>query len=210
MKDVLKEAPGYGPAMQSSYLRKLGDSMDFRAGIPEDQVDNLLKRAKTITVEKNEYFLREGEIPNRIGFNVSGLLRLYYIDVNGTEIIKHFCFENTLAISYSAFLQREESRFYIQALEDTRLLTIDYNAYRELLASHMCWQVAARKLAELVFMIKEKREAELLLYSAQERYLRFLEDYPNLEKRLNQYHLASYLGITPESLSRIRSSLKKN
>jgi CRP-like cAMP-binding protein len=195
---------------KSNYLSKLGNSMDPSAGIPEDQIDRLLKRAKTITIEKNGYFLREGEIPNRIGFNLSGLLRLYYIDVNGKEVIKHFCIENTLAISYSAFLQREESKFYIQALEDTRLLTVDYKAYCELLNSHTCWQVVARKLAEVVFILKEKREAELLLYSAQERYLRFLEDYPNLEKRLNQYHLASYLGITPESLSRIRSNLKKN
>jgi len=116
--------------------------------------------------------------------------------------------ENTCAISYAAFVQREESKLYIQALEDTELLVIDYKIYRKLLDSHVCWQEAAKKLAELIFILKEKREAGLLLHDARERYLQFLGDYPNLENRISQYHIASYLGIAPESLSRIRANLK--
>jgi CRP-like cAMP-binding protein len=195
--------------MKSNYLKKLGDSMNFVADIPREEQDKLLKRLHSITVKKNEYFLRARDIPQRIGFNVSGLMRLFYIDSNGTEFIKHFCMENTLAISFSAFLLREESKFYIQAIEDTKLLTINYETYREILDSHVCWQIVSRKLAELLYIIKEKREYELLMNSAQERYLQFLEDYPNLEDRLNNYHIASYLGITPESLSRIRTNLRK-
>ena len=183
--------------------------MNFVADIPREEQDKLLKRLNSITVKKNEYFLRAGDVPQRIGFNVSGLMRLFYIDSNGTEFIKHFCMENTLAISFSAFLLREESKFYIQAIEDTKLLTINYETYREILDSHVCWQIVSRKLAELLYIIKEKREYELLMNSAQERYLQFLEDYPNLEHRLNNYHIASYLGITPESLSRIRTNLRK-
>lgn len=195
--------------MKSNYLKKLGDSMDFVADIPREEQGKLLKRLHSIAVKKNEYFLRAGDIPRRIGFNVSGLMRLFYIDSKGTEFIKHFCMENTLAISFSAFLLREESKFYIQAIEDTNLLTIDYETYREILDSHVCWQIVSRKLAELLYIIKEKREYELLMNSAQERYLQFLEDYPNLEHRLTNYHIASYLGITPESLSRIRTNLRK-
>jgi len=183
--------------------------MNFVADIPREEQDKLLKRLHSITVKKNEYFLRAGDVPQRIGFNVSGLMRLFYIDSNGTEFIKHFCMENTLAISFSAFLLREESKFYIQAIEDTKLLTINYETYHEILDSHVCWQIVSRKLAELLYIIKEKREYELLMNSAQERYLQFLDDYPNLEERLNNYHIASYLGITPESLSRIRTNLRK-
>ncbi len=105
------------------------------------------------------------------------------------------------------FLQRTESLLYLQALEDTTLLVIDHATYTELLARHVGWQVTARKLAELLFIIKEKREAELLLLSAPERYARFRRDFPGLEQRVNQYHIASYLGITPESLSRICAGL---
>jgi CRP-like cAMP-binding protein len=210
MQATSKKTSGYESAGRSNYLKELGDSMNFAAGIPQEELDKLLKRLKSVTIRKDEYFLRAGEIPQRIGFNVSGLLYLFYIESNGTERIKHFCIENTSVISYSAFLMREESKLYIQAIEDTKLLTIDYETYREILDSHVCWQTVARKFAEMLYILKEKREYELLINSAQERYLQFLEDYPNLENRLNNYHIASYLGITPESLSRIRTNLKKN
>lgn len=194
---------------QSNYLNALIDTMQLAGDIPRGGLNVLEKCAKSKTIKKDDFFLRAGDIPRYIGYVESGLLRLYYTDVNGIEIDKHFCFENTLAISYSAFLLREGSKLSIQALEDTRLLVIDYSAYLKILNSDIGWQVAARKLAEALFILKEKRESELLQNTAQERYLRFLQDYPNLEQRLSQYHIASYLGITPESLSRIRSSLAR-
>jgi CRP-like cAMP-binding protein len=196
--------------MQSNYLKKLVESMNFAQDIPKEEAVKLMERKKEKTLKANEFFLMAGDVPRYIGYVISGLLRLYYIDAEGKDVTKHFCPENTLAISYSAFLQREESRFFIQALEDTRMYLFDYQTYSDLLKGHVCWQIAAKKLAEMLFIIKEKREAELLLQNAQERYLRFLEDYPDLEKRLNQYHIASYLNITPESLSRIRSNIKHN
>ncbi len=196
--------------MKSNYLNQLADSVGIAADIPEEEWNKLLKRAKSITLRKDEYFLRAGEIPKRIGLNVSGLLRLFYINQNGMEITKHFVLENTPAISFSAFVLGEESKYNIQAMEDTRLLVVDYNTYCEFLNSHICWQIAARKFATMLFIFKEKREAELLLNTAQERYLQFLKDFPDLEGRINQHYIASYLGITPESLSRIRSSLRPN
>lgn len=196
--------------VELDYLNRLtGGIDDFITGIPEEEQVKLHKLIKSVSVKKDNYFLMAGEIPNRIGFVVSGLLRLFYIDSKGMEINKYFCLENSLAISYSAFLLREESKLYIQALEDSDLYVIDYKAYNQLIESHHCWEIAARKLAEMLFIIKEKKEAALLLNSAQERYLTFLKDYPHLEKRINQYHIASYLGITPESLSRIRSNLRQ-
>ncbi len=182
--------------------------MNFAAGVPAEEARRLLERKREKTLKADEFFLRAGEVPRYIGYVVSGLLRLYYIDAEGRDVTKHFSPEGTLAISYSAFLQREESRFFIQALEETKLYVIDHQTYQELLHGHACWQVVARKFADLLFIIKEKRESELLLLNAQERYAHFLEDYPDIEKRVNQYHVASYLRITPESLSRIRAQRK--
>jgi CRP-like cAMP-binding protein len=196
--------------MKLNYFDKLAGSMNITADIPEEELNKLLTRTKPITLKKDEYFLRAGEIPKRVGFNIAGLLRLFYIDNNGMEITKHFVVENTPAISFSAFILREESKYYIQAMEETKLLIIDHQTYCELLDSHVCWQIAVRKIAIMLFILKEKREAELLLNTAGERYLQFLRDFPNLEDRINQHHIASYLGITPESLSRIRSNLKQN
>jgi CRP-like cAMP-binding protein len=120
----------------------------------------------------------------------------------------HFCVENTPAISYSAFIKREPSKFSIQALEDSKLLNFTYNDYITLLNSSVCWQIAARKLAELIFVLKENREAELLLLDANGRYKNFIHDFPNLLNRIPEYYIASYLRITPESLSRIRANFK--
>jgi CRP-like cAMP-binding protein len=196
--------------MTSNYLSHLVDEMNFLGDIPEEELRKALKYTRAITVKKDDYFLRAGEVPRQIGYLKSGLMRLFYIDLNGLEVNKHFSLEDTLVISYSAFLQQTESKLFIQALEDSMLVTIDYEAYQELLDGHTCWQIAAKKLAEMVFILKEKREAELLLNDAQERYQQFLADYPDLEKRIAQYHIASYLGITPESLSRIRAILREN
>ena len=192
---------------ESSYVNRLADMMDFAGSIPREELRRLFQRKKDITLTRNEYFLMAGDVPEYIGFVRSGLLRLFYINADGVEVNKHFCVEKTLAISYSAFLLREESKSYIQALEDTRLLAIDHQTYIDLLDGHVCWQIVARKLAQLLFILKEKRESELLLHDARQRYLQFLQDYPGLENRLNQYHIASYVGITPESLSRIRANL---
>lgn len=184
--------------------------VSFFTDPPNDELQKVYDNVFPVKVRKLDYLLMAGEIPDRIYLNISGLLRLFYIDYNGSEVVKHFCVENTCAISYSAFLSRKESDIYIQALEDTSLLAIDHETYRKLMDGHPCWQKAARRLAEFMFILKEKKEASFLLYDAQERYARFLRDYPNLESRIPQYHIASYIGITPESLSRIRSTISKS
>jgi CRP-like cAMP-binding protein len=193
--------------MRTDYFDDLVASMRFGEEIPREELRALFKLKKTIVVEKNSYFLRAGEVAGRIGYNVSGLMRIFYITDSGTEINKHFCVEKSLAVNYDSFLRREESKTCIQALEDTKLLVIDYDAYAYLLTRHPCWQNVAKKLSEMLVLISHKRESELLLMNAQERYAQFVRDSPNLVDRISQYHIASYLGITPESLSRIRASI---
>ena len=187
--------------MKQNVINKISNDTNFFSDVPKAELRRLLKCARTLNLKKDEYFLRADEIPKRIGFIISGLLRLFYLDNSGKDVTKHFCPEHTLAISYSAFIQKEPSRLYIHALEDTKLITIDYNTYIDLLNSHICWQITARKLAEMVFILKEKREAEFLLDDAQSRYSQFLKDYPALINRVKQYYIASYLGITKEFLS---------
>ncbi|HEX2966736.1 MAG TPA: Crp/Fnr family transcriptional regulator [Syntrophorhabdaceae bacterium] len=196
--------------MESNYLYDLVTSMDFAKGIPKEELRKLLKHKKIVNLKKDDFFLLAGKIPDYLGFVISGLLRLFYIDDSGKEINKHFCLEKTVAVAYKPFIRREESEIYIQALEDTKLLVIDYKTYNMLLNSHTCWETIARKMAELIFILAQKRESEFLLVDAQQRYQQFMLDYPNLANRISQYHIASYLGITPESLSRIRAHLKQS
>jgi CRP-like cAMP-binding protein len=158
-------------------------------------------------VERDAVLLHAGEYPHTLAFIVSGLLRLYYIDANGNEYTKSFCMENDIVSAYSALLLNEPSRLCIQALEPSSLLVADFQSYQRITTQHSCWQIVNRKIAEALFIKKEKREASLLLDDAQTRYLAFLAEYPHLEGRVKQHHIASYLGITPVSLSRIRARL---
>lgn len=160
------------------------------------------------TLSRGEFFIRVGDVPRTVGFAISGILRLYYVDADGQEFTKSFCAENSFVAAYSALLLRQPSRLFIQALEDTKLLIADYSAYRSLSESQANLQQLNCKIAQSLFIKKERRESDLLLDDAKTRYLSFLEEYPELEARIKQHHIASYLGITPVTLSRIRTQLK--
>ncbi|HEY9651465.1 MAG TPA: Crp/Fnr family transcriptional regulator [Coleofasciculaceae cyanobacterium] len=178
--------------------------------LTESEATQIVCLFQTHTLNQNNFWVRAGEIPQTIGFVISGILRLYYVDADGNEFTKSFCAENSFVAAYSALLLKQPSRLFIQALEDTKLLIADYSTYRSLSESQSSLQQLNCRIAESLFIKKERREAALLLDDAKTRYLNFLQEYPGLETRLKQYHIASYLGITPVSLSRVRAQLKSN
>ncbi len=155
-------------------------------------------------LDAGDYFIRAGEMSERLAFVNSGLLRFFYTTPDGREFNKSFSRENEFAGAYSAYLAREPARFAIQALEPCRLLAAKIDDIVALFERDLCWQKLGRLLVERLYVKKEQREAELLLDDAASRYRRFQQAYPGLEQRLPQYHVASYLGITPVALSRIR------
>ncbi len=114
-----------------------------------------------------------------------------------------------MVAAYTALLNNEPSKLFIQTLEDSQLLTANYEEYQAATAESSCWQKVNQNIAERLFMKKEKRESSLLLDDAQTRYIKFGNEYPGLESRIKQHLIASYLGITPVTLSRIRARLRK-
>lgn len=178
--------------------------------LTETEAAQVVCRFQTCPLNRGEFFVRAGDVPQTIGFVLSGILRLYYVDNDGNEFTKSFCAENGFVAAYSALLMRQPSRLFIQALEDAKLLITDYSAYRSLSESQPSFQQLNCKIAEFLFIKKERRESALLLDDAKTRYLSFLEEYPGLEARLKQHHIASYLGMSPVTLSRIRAQLKSH
>lgn len=177
------------------------------SNIPSTELSKLTDIFKPTQIKKNEYFIIAGEVPDRVGFNISGLFRYFYIDKNGKEYTKYFEMENDLLISYSASLLKENSRFYIEALEDSEILVSQYKMFSDLINTNPCWEKVARKLIEFQYIKKEKREYQFLFDDAETRYDQFLKDYPGLIDLVKHYHIASYLGISPVSLSRIRKKI---
>jgi CRP-like cAMP-binding protein len=159
-------------------------------------------------LKKGEVFLQAGTIPNKLAFVSTGLFRYFYASRKGTEFTKGFFPEGTFIVSYSAMVKQSPSYYSIEALEDSSIQVLDYQKWMDLFNGHPCWSPVLIALLQKGYMKKENREREFLLLNAGERYQSFLQEYPGLENRIKQHLVASYLGITPVALSRIRGKLK--
>ena len=158
------------------------------------------------TLAKGEHFLQAGQQVNEIAFVAKGALRFYYLQ-DGKEVNNHFFLENDYAVSYLDFLHHTPSRYYIQALESCEIITFNADALQKAYDASKNWERFGRLIAESVYTIATRRFESFLFLSAKERYLQMLKDFPLFIQRIPLYHLASYLGIERESLSRIRKEL---
>lgn len=157
------------------------------------------------TIRRRDFFIQKGQNATEIGFLLSGSCRLFY-DKDGEEWTTYFFFENNLAAAYQSCLTGEPSTLSIQALEDVELLYFSFQTLTDLYQQFPVYETFGRKLAEYLFMGLDVRLAEQLTLSPEERYLKLLGS-PAKRKiieRIPQQYIASYLGITPVSLSRIR------
>lgn len=177
------------------------------SSIPPEQEAQFDGIISTKEIAKWQNFISEGEFPKAIGLVRSGLFRYYYIDGKGEEFTKGFFPENTVLSSYSAILEKRPSYFTIQALEDSVVEVVDYYKMYQLFNREIWYKDFLIASIQKGFVVKETREREFLLLDAEERYLKFKERFPALESRVKQHIIASYVGITPESLSRIRKKI---
>ncbi|ABG60123.1 cyclic nucleotide binding regulatory protein [Cytophaga hutchinsonii ATCC 33406] len=159
-------------------------------------------------LSKDDYFLRQGKTCSRMGFVCKGYTRLFFL-IDGEEHTKDFCFENTFTGSLASFLVRKPAAFNVVAMEDTYMLTIEYNALMELYKNYMCWNTFGRIVVEQFAIRKENREVTFLLNTPEKRYEEVSDQYPHLLQRAPLKMIASYLNMTPETLSRIRSKKTK-
>ena len=172
----------------------------------EDDLKTLSSKAQKAVFEKGDLFVKEGEICQRLLFIHQGVFR-YYIVHEGCDITKDFAVDtqNPFCTSYTSFMLQRPSEIWIEALESCQVWSWDKSDVQPLFQDHPAWLRFAKAMAERLFFRKEQKEIELLKCSAEERYRHFLTHFPGLSQRIPQYHIATYLGITPESLSRIRS-----
>lgn len=163
-------------------------------------------------IEPREYpaqatLFRPGAVDHSLHFLSNGLVRYYYLTDNGLERNHTFAAEHSLVACLRAFAGVAPCQFAIEALEPTRTLLIPADIVRVMDERHACWLKLKLRLMEHVALRKEAREAEFLLESAPDRYRLFRARFSALEDRIPQYHIASYLGITPVALSRIRKRI---
>jgi len=158
-------------------------------------------------LRKNQFLLNEGEVCTHIGFVNSGCLREYTIDNKGTEHIVQFAIEDWWVSDLNSYLSGKPSEFNVDALQDSEVLLLEKSARDELLNKCPKMERFFRLLIEANHVATHQRIADSLSSSAEERYLKFIKTYPKLFEIVPQNQIASYLGITPQSLSRIRKEL---
>lgn len=165
----------------------------------------LVEQISTIKLKKGEHFLRSGEISRNMSFIEKGVLRAYVINPQGNENVVLFGLEGWTMGDLNSFVKQEPASYNVDALEDTELVLISYAAHQKLLNGLPCYETYIRILMTDAYMALQKRVAQAISLSLEERYRIFMESYPNIALRVPQYMIAFYLGISPETLSRIRA-----
>ena len=177
--------------------------------IQKDTWNKVRKLFSETTLKKGEYFIHDGDMAKKIGYVFNGVIRAFYRNSEGAEYNKHFFTVNSLAGGYSSLITKTPNTINQQALTDCIIFTANYEDMVNLYESNRDLETFSRKLAELYFVHKEQREVDIVMLDADKRYAIFQKEFPNLEQLIPQYHIASYLGITPTQLSRIRRKLAK-
>lgn len=188
------------------YLEKLKSNYGFRFSY--DLINEFADIFSEITLKKNDVLIRIGNKNSYIFFVVSGILRDYYIDDDGNDITRFFSYEGGIC-GGEALISDESPTACTEALEDCILLRCLVSDFKKIIAGYSEAAKAYIWLLENSLAYKIRRENSFLMKSAAERYLDFKRENPGIEKRVSQKYIASYLGITPVSLSRIRRALKE-
>ncbi|MCK6615354.1 MAG: Crp/Fnr family transcriptional regulator [Ignavibacteriaceae bacterium] len=160
-------------------------------------------------LKKGEIFINEGERCDYVSFVEEGLLRMYYLK-EGKEVSAAFFFSGIYLSVYDSFVTRSPSRVCVDALTDSVLINLDYDSVQTLYRMNPEFEKFGRLIAEAILVSTNKRMMSLMLDDPETRYKNLLKERPKVIQHIPQYMIASYLGVTPEGLSRIKKRIHTN
>ena len=173
------------------------------------QQELIAENATVELLEKDAYFSEAGQIANRVAFVNKGILRVCYYNREGDEITRYFVDENKFAVDLNSFQAEIPSAEYVQAIVPTELLVFDRTSLKRLSHTIIGWDAIVSQITSRELMEKVSRISPMMAEDAKTRYLAFFKRYPQLAHRIPLNYLASYIGITKHSLSRIRRELSQ-
>ena len=191
---------------QNHDMEQIRQVMKQMINISDDELDAFLSKTHLKIFQKHDILSKPGNIPNDIIFINKGLIRVLITDQNGTEHTIHFALENQFIADYSNFILEQPSFYALQAIEDTEVIILPRQAitwgYEHLKEG----QKMGRLIAEYYFIYQDSRIKNNYIRTPKERYDNITEVFPNIHNRVPQHMIASYLGITPIHLSRLKST----
>lgn len=184
-------------------LRYIGQHID----LTQEERSIVLSHFKYRRYLKGQFVVQHGDICKYENFVISGCLKTFYVDYGGQEHIVMFAVENWWTGDLGSFITQSPADFNVQCLENTEVAQISYENLENLYIQIPKFERFFRIIIQKAFVASQKRVIGNFSLSAKEKYLRFRDQYPEIEQRVPQYMIASYLGITKEFLSKIRNQL---
>lgn len=175
--------------------------------VSEDELNGFLDKAITKTFKRQEIISRPNTVPNEIFFINKGIIRVSITDNEGTEHTIHFALENQFIADYSNFIQRLPSIYTLQTLEETEVIILPRSTIEWGYKNLTDGQKMGRLIAEYYFIYQDDRIKNLYIRTPKERYDNITNVFPNIHNRVPQHMIASYLGITPIHLSRLKKTV---
>lgn len=170
------------------------------------EIASIKASATQIELKKGEYFSEAGAVPRQVGFVVQGVLRGFYYNQAGEDITRCFIAKDSLAADYLNLESHQISTEYIQACTDCKLIVFSKAQWEGLSHTVAAWDSIKNKMVQLC-MYQKSRKGPVVSQDASSRYLEFLKNYPDVMLRVPLRYIASYLGVTQQSLSRIRKNI---
>lgn len=183
--------------------------LEARASFSEDDMAVVRGHFVPATLPAGEFLQRAGEVARHAAFVATGCLRSYVIDPNGKEHVVQFAPETWWLADAPSLMTGTPSQYFIDAVEDSELLLIDPPSQQQLVDRVPGYAAALRTGLQRHSAAKDQRIVTSLTMTAEERYLEFIGRYPSLTQRVPQWMVASYLGVSPETISRIRKNLSR-
>jgi CRP-like cAMP-binding protein len=195
--------------MNMSDFKKVRHALGQLSFIPADEWDDFASELVLKNFGKGDYLIREGEVENHIYFLNKGVTRNFFIKA-GKDFTVDFHFEGSFVTAYYSFITREPSSVFIEVLEETEAVLISFQMLHKFYNKSHHGERIGRLMAESQYVKRLRKEIDLLSLTAEERYASLMEKDPGLVSTISVKYLSSYLGIQPESLSRIRKQFHRN
>lgn len=185
------------------FLKNIFSPNDFK----ESELELIFSKFKQVNFSKNEYLLQEGKTENHYWFLESGFVRSFVNDTKGNDITTNFYAPGDIIIDWSSFFLRNPTRENIQGLTNCNCWQLDFETFQQLFHSIEAFREQGRRRLVSSYFTLKKQSVSLIADEARERYLRLLKEKPHIVQNVSLQHIATYLGITKFSLSRIRKEI---
>jgi CRP-like cAMP-binding protein len=175
----------------------------------QQQTDLVKSKGIFKEIKKDEYYAEAGKIPREVAFLTEGIIRVCYYNNQGNEITKYFIDENNFVVDINSYNQHIPSSEYAHAITDCKMIVFSKEDMKELSMTIIPWDDIINKITAKALIEKVNKISPMMGEDATERYLNFFKKFPNIANRVPLSYLASYLGITQSSLSRIRKNISR-